>query len=190
MRDHHNTTQPAEPEQPAEPRSSWRLVVLATVAVLLAATLTLVLLAGHAARKATVLKRSSPKLIDAKTTNGLNLGLASVSCATPHFCVAVDYFGYRVTWNGAKWSSPTLIDLTKGFGSVSCASSSLCVALDDYGNALTWNGVKWSSPASIDTSTGDGPWSDSVSCPSPSFCAAVNTKGNVLTASSAPTHHS
>jgi hypothetical protein len=73
--------------------------------------------------------------------------LASVSCPSSSFCVAVDYSGNALTFNGSSWSAPASID-PAGLLSVSCTTASFCVAVGD--NALTFNGSSWSAPASID----------------------------------------
>src|ERR1700676_2828978 len=36
--------------------------------------------------------------------------LTAVSCATAHFCVAVDYKGNAITYNGTRWSRQAKID--------------------------------------------------------------------------------
>jgi hypothetical protein len=48
-------------------------------------------------------------------------GLMSMSCLSATFCLAADGSGDYLTWNGSKWSSPVMIDLTgDGIESVSC----------------------------------------------------------------------
>ena len=128
---------------------------------------------------AEALSWSSPLSIDSSGGS-----LLSVSCPSASFCVAVDYPGNALTWNGNSWSSPVSVDPynpTTGLGgaltSVSCPSASFCAAVDGFGNALTWNGSSWSNPLSIDPSAG----LSSVSCPSASFCAAVDSGGGALT---------
>jgi hypothetical protein len=106
-------------------------------------------------------------------------GLASVSCPSASFCVAVDVEGNAFTYNGSSWSQ----SLSGGgpITSVSCASASFCVAVDQSGNALTYNGSSWSAPSNIDGTTESMSSLPSVSCPSASFCVAVDQSGNALT---------
>jgi hypothetical protein len=125
---------------------------------------------------------SSPQSIDPYNPNTAQGILESVSCATASFCVAVDYSGNALTWDGSSWSSPQSID-PNGLYSVSCPSASFCAAVDGSGNALTWDGSSWSSPQSIDPynpNTAQGIL-ESVSCPSASFCVAVDNSGYALT---------
>ncbi len=103
--------------------------------------------------------------------------LVSVSCPSASFCVAVDYSGHALTYNGTAWSAPVDIDGSNLLRSVSCPSASFCAAVDGNGHALTYNGTAWSAPVDIDGSN----FLASVSCPSASFCAAVDDNGKVLT---------
>jgi hypothetical protein len=114
---------------------------------------------------------SSPVNIDGSNA------LASVSCTSSSFCVAVDGNGNALTWDGTSWSAPVNIDPSTVLDSVSCSSTGFCVAVDSSGNALTWDGASWSAPVNIDGS----PYLTSVSCTSSSFCAAVDIRGNALT---------
>ena len=125
-------------------------------------------------------------------------GLMEVSCRSATFCMAVDGGNY-LQWNGATWTSPSLIDLTgDGIESLSCGSTTSCMAVDWDGNALHWNGASFTAPAvscpdSSTTSAGNcstaGSYADprtgvldSVSCVPGGFCAAVDGNGNVVTA--------
>jgi hypothetical protein len=103
--------------------------------------------------------------------------LVSVSCPSASFCVAVDYSGHALTYNGTAWSTPVDIDGNNMLRSVFCPSASFCTAVDGNGRVLTYNGTAWSAPVDIDGSN----FLASVSCPSASFCAAVDGTGKVLT---------
>jgi hypothetical protein len=100
-------------------------------------------------------------------------GLTSVSCPSATFCVAVDYDGDALTYNGTSWSAPTHIGGDED--GVSCPSATFCVAVDQNGDALTYNGRSWSTPTHI------GHEAESVSCPSATFCAAIGFNGEALT---------
>jgi hypothetical protein len=64
--------------------------------------------------------------------------LWSVSCTSSSFCAAAGDGGNVLTWDGASWSSPTMLDSGDvNFVSVSCASSSFCVAVGSGGHETT-----------------------------------------------------
>jgi hypothetical protein len=119
---------------------------------------------------------SAPRLIDR------NELLASVSCPSASFCVAVDGSGGNaITYNGKSWSAPKRIDTGTGQAvmSVSCPTASFCVAVDNLGRAITYNGKSWSAPKDIDTV--QFPELLSVSCPTASFCVAIDGEENAIT---------
>src|SRR5579863_8156919 len=71
----------------------------------------------------------------------------SVSCAAASsFCVAVDYEGSALTYNGTAWSLPANIDPAGHLTAVSCFSASFCAAADGFGHVLTYQGSHWSAP--------------------------------------------
>jgi hypothetical protein len=108
----------------------------------------------------------------------------SLSCPTANFCVAVNWNGAAVIYNGQGWEARTLKpDQTTSEGtfgvpltSVSCASASFCVAVDNAGDAFTYDGSAWSSPISIDP----GNQLNSVSCPTSTYCEAIDVSGTVF----------
>jgi hypothetical protein len=91
----------------------------------------------------------------------------AVSCPTAGFCVAVDDSGNVLTFDGSRWSAPTLILPNGGFASVSCPTVAFCAALG-RSDFIYLNG-RWVrlgySP----------PWlqSQSLSCVTERFCVAV-----------------
>jgi YVTN family beta-propeller protein len=118
-------------------------------------------------------------------------GLASVSCVSSSFCVAVGssqktssssiYQSLIESWNGATWSVVSSPDKGSGdneLNTVSCVSSSFCVAGGSHASGSStktlvesWNGTKWSivtSPNEGTTSTLEG-----VSCVNARDCKAV-----------------
>ena len=122
--------------------------------------------------------------------------LASISCASVSFCVAVGVYingsGNPQTtlliWNGSTWKLDTAASLSTptgqpgGFTSISCASASFCVAAGYYSPGkepqnllLVWNGSTWSldTASSLSTSTSQFNQLKSVSCASQSFCVAA-----------------
>ncbi len=90
--------------------------------------------------------------------------LMSVSCASASFCVAVDWYGRELTFNGQSWSAPNLIlgyrDPSTGvvyydsLTSVSCPSASFCVAMGVDGQAMTFSSS--ASPPPPPTGGGGG----------------------------------
>ena len=95
--------------------------------------------------------------------------LASVSCPSASFCMAIDVGGNTFAWNGTSWSAGMTLAYAARFAFLSCASASFCMALGDTSDSTyyMWNGASWSS--------GSMPVQDvsEVSCPSASFCMAV-----------------
>src|ERR1035437_3693534 len=102
---------------------------------------------------------------------------SSVSCSSPTFCAAVDYYGNVAMFDGVSWSAPAssgVGDLTN----VSCPTASFCLAVgwnapggvvDEY--ALTFNGTSWGAPVHI---AHGGSAGLSLSCSSASFCVVVD----------------
>jgi len=119
---------------------------------------------------------SAPVQID---PGGARVEVTSVSCASAHFCAAVDTLGRVLEWNGFAWSPPALIDRDGGLTSVSCPPGErpFCVAVDGSGNALTYRDGFWSRPTLVDDS---GASLQSVSCASAAFCTAGDWDGNVV----------
>ena len=104
-------------------------------------------------------------------------GMASVSCSSSAFCIAVDNGSNAFTFNGTSWSPATAIDPGNELSTVSCPSTTFCAAVDYGPNVVTFNGASWSKPSAIDPGT----YLQAVSCASASFCVAIDRKGNALT---------
>ncbi|SHG96316.1 IPT/TIG domain-containing protein [Jatrophihabitans endophyticus] len=96
-------------------------------------------------------------------------------------CVAIDYWGRSVTFDGTTWSdspaAPTNSDPVFYDEAFDCATVTDCVAGDSSGLASDYDGATWSAPASALPSDG---WATAVSCAG-SFCARLDTDGNVRT---------
>lgn len=97
----------------------------------------------------------------------------SLSCASATDCVATDYFGNAVSWNGTAWSGPQRIlalppgQVTPMQTAVSCPATSFCAAVDQDGAMAIEDDGTWSSgPA-------PGIAATAISCASATFCAAV-----------------
>jgi hypothetical protein len=97
----------------------------------------------------------------------------SLSCASASDCVATDFFGNAIRWNGTSWSAPQRIfQLPAGVTTpmqtaVSCPTTSLCVAVAESGATALYNGATWSS------GTSSGIAATAVSCASANLCAAA-----------------
>ncbi len=117
--------------------------------------------------------------------------LDGVSCTSPGFCVAVDFYSATAEmWNGTTWTArpvPFPAGMSSpGFDGVSCPSASFCEAVGYYNDpqsapslrllADSWNGTSWreqSSPklvGTIETTL------SAVSCVSATFCETVGTR--------------
>ena len=97
----------------------------------------------------------------------------SLSCASATDCVATDFFGNAVSWNGTSWSGPQrILALPAGLTTpmqtaVSCPATSFCAAVDQSGAMAIDDDGTWSSgPA-------PGIAATAISCASSTFCAAV-----------------
>ena len=96
-----------------------------------------------------------------------------ISCASPSFCAAFDVLGQAVTWDGKRWSPPSLADGARGdVAGLSCAGPISCLMVDGGGNTLSWDGSTWSAPA---RSLALGSSFDALSCPTARFCMAFET---------------
>ncbi|MGO9788742.1 MAG: hypothetical protein ACLP8S_04185 [Solirubrobacteraceae bacterium] len=130
---------------------------------------------------------SSPTTVETPPYHDL-LGVTSVSCTSPTFCVAVDNAYNEMTYNGTSWSAPQAIETTpNGVVAgliVSCASSTFCVALGYNGSALTYDGTSWSTAQELvpqAESIASFAGFTSVDCLSSTYCAAVTENGNEWT---------
>ena len=118
--------------------------------------------------------------------------LASVSCATTAWCMAVGYYdnaGRPVplaeTWNGASWVIDHIPAGAAGdadsLAGVSCPATDSCVAVGSAAGTgseatplvLGWNGRKWSYQAAPGAPGSTASVLSAVSCPTAAWCAAV-----------------
>jgi hypothetical protein len=104
-------------------------------------------------------------------------GVNAVSCLSPTDCLAIDYGGNALTWNGSTWSRPVpAFPASAGIDSLSCPTAAFCVAV----GSTMLNGI-WTGHAGAWTKNsppGTHQW-DEVSCPTATFCAAVADGGYV-----------
>jgi hypothetical protein len=131
--------------------------------------------------------------------NGPLIGLESVSCSSPAFCVTVGGAfegkherGYVLTFDGDAWSRPLRVQGQLQLISVSCVSSSFCAAIGNQitgtdtfaGYALTYDGHRWSKPTLLSSGLAEQEGRSSelemISCSSSSFCAVTNKAGGLF----------
>jgi hypothetical protein len=100
--------------------------------------------------------------------------LNTLSCPTKSFCFGTSGF-CTFTFNGTRWSGPSLIDNGFNISLASCRSPSFCVA-SGQGKIITFDGTSWTVPVVVDSQP-----LDSITCPTATFCAAADDEGYVLT---------
>ncbi len=127
--------------------------------------------------------------------------LASVTCASASFCVAVGNqpgTGGSNTntlieqWNGSSWSivtspNPAGAGESQLYG-VSCAGPSFCAAVGVSGPGTTfvnplvehWNGKSWSIVTAVNPTGSPATQLSQVSCLSSTWCTAVGRSENTL----------
>ncbi len=125
--------------------------------------------------------------------------LASVTCATSAFCVAVgnqsagsDSNTLIEQWDGTKWSivtspNPTGAGQSQLYG-VSCAGPSFCVAVGVSGPGSTfvnplveqWNGTTWTLVNAVNPSGSTATQLSAVSCLSSTWCSSVGYTEDAL----------
>jgi hypothetical protein len=117
--------------------------------------------------------------------------LASVSCVSLSFCVAVGDAQYPddgpdvpvvESWNGASWNLVRIpLSSMLGLSAVSCPSTTFCMAVGLGPSStfvLSFNGRRWTLK-----SFPNWPLLNSISCTSQTFCVAVGgEEGNYLSA--------
>ncbi|MEX1218153.1 MAG: hypothetical protein WEA11_06525 [Acidimicrobiales bacterium] len=124
--------------------------------------------------------------------------LASVSCTSATFCMAVGFASdagssesLAMTWDGSSWTtvtSPNSSPEDNVYESVSCVAANFCMAvgyyLDGTDNfyktlAATWDGTTLSPLAS--PNAGNSSYLESVSCISTTLCMAVGEQYETFT---------
>ena len=100
-----------------------------------------------------------------------------VSCSSASFCVAVNFAGSVLVFDGARWTS-TAAEVPHGLWAISCPASTFCMALTATA-FTTFDGVVWKPPAPIPGLT--GALLRSVSCSSHVQCTVVGLDGSGAT---------
>jgi hypothetical protein len=114
---------------------------------------------------------SSQKTI---STGKMNDRVLDVSCATTSYCVAVNWNGKILTYDGSRWATLSKVG-PSGLISVSCVSASFCLAISDKGSSLVIHGDTWTDVTKIPSLA--GAFAYSVSCASTKECVAIGLNG-------------
>ena len=112
------------------------------------------------------------------STGAIDDRLLSVSCSTPQFCMATNFDGHILSFNGKKWT-PSHGTAPKWLISVSCTVSKFCMAVTTTGDSMTFNSGSWSLPKPIPAFKSAGAYS--VSCVSAAECSVIGLSGAVAT---------
>lgn len=111
-------------------------------------------------------------------TGAINDRLLSISCSMPQFCMATNFDGQILAFNGKKWT-PSHGSGPKSLISVSCAASRFCMAVTTTGDSTTFHSGSWSPPKLIPAFKNAGAYS--VSCPSAAECSVIGLSGATIT---------
>jgi hypothetical protein len=109
---------------------------------------------------------------------------SALSCPTSTWCLAGDWSGQTLTWNGTAWSAPAkVLDVGReedmgGFHAIGCASTTFCAASVLEGGLVVYTNGVWGTVARPTLPADVGGWND-VDCVSTTFCVAVNGSGYV-----------
>lgn len=110
------------------------------------------------------------------TSDGAMDRLLGVSCPSVSMCVAVNFDGHVLNFNGRRWSATTGI-IVKGLDSVSCSSSVFCMAVTSTGAFLTLAHGSWSKAGTIPGFRSQ--FARSLSCSSSGSCDVFGLSGTV-----------
>ena len=112
------------------------------------------------------------------STGKMSDRVLDVSCASATYCVAVNWNGKILTYDGTRWTT-----LSKGgpsgLISVSCVSASFCLAISDTGGSLVIHGDAWSHLTKAPSLA--AAFAYSVSCASTKMCVAIGLNGHAAT---------
>jgi hypothetical protein len=112
------------------------------------------------------------------TSGKLNDRLLGVSCASATYCVAVNYDGRILTFNGSRWSQMPVLG-PKGLISVSCPTRSFCLAVTASGRSIVIHGTSWSGMTTIPNF--QTAFAYSVSCANSRACVVAGLSGQIDT---------
>jgi len=109
------------------------------------------------------------------STGEMSDRVLDVSCATTSYCVAVNWNGKILTYDGSQWTTLSKVG-PSGLISVSCVSASFCLAVSDKGRSIVIHGDTWADLTNIPSL--DAAFAYSVSCASTKECVAIGLNGH------------
>jgi hypothetical protein len=112
------------------------------------------------------------------STGTIDDRLLSVACSKPQFCMAANFDGQILSFNGSRWT-PSHGSAPKFLISVSCTASRFCMAVTTTGDSMTFHKGSWSLPNLIPDFKSAGAYS--VSCVSTAECSVIGLSGAVAT---------
>jgi len=108
---------------------------------------------------------------------------ADISCTSDHFCMALDWAGNVMRYDGQTWTAPVSLGATPAFLTdkpegiaISCGGPTLCAAITNT-SVFTWDGSSWSTQGIPNP---EATLSD-VSCGTATTCRAIDAWGHVYT---------
>ena len=108
------------------------------------------------------------------TSGNQNDRLLGVSCAAATYCVAINYDGQILTFNGRRWSPMPKVG-PKGLISVSCPGRLFCLAVTISGVSIEIHATSWTSSTIIPKF--QAALSYSVSCATSITCVVAGLNG-------------
>ena len=112
----------------------------------------------------------------ASTSGAASDRLLGIACPSVTLCIAVNFDGHVLTFNGSGWSSSTRA-IVKGLDSVSCSSSAFCMAVANTGAYVTLAHGSWSRVRFIPGFRSQ--FARSLSCTSSGSCDVFALAGTV-----------
>ena len=112
------------------------------------------------------------------TTGATNDRLLGVSCSSSRFCVATNFDGQILTFDGTKWTANRTTGPT-GLISVSCTAARFCMAVSVSGGSMTSRNGTWSSAKPITAFNKAAAYS--VSCATATNCSVIGLSGVTIT---------
>jgi len=112
------------------------------------------------------------------TTGATNDRLLGVSCSSSRFCVATNFDGQILTFDGTQWSANRTTGPT-GLISVSCTAARFCMAVSISGGSMTSHSGTWTAAKPITAFNKAAAYS--VSCATATNCSVVGLSGVATT---------
>ena len=105
--------------------------------------------------------------------------IASVSCPTPSFCLALSPDGTSYRYDGTSWSAPISVigtgpAPTPAAADLACGSPTFCMAVPGGNEVVRWNGTSWVAAQTLGGAQG----LQALACVGNSFCVTVDGEGD------------